>query len=35
MYEGSTRFEGTAQLVRLGLMHDTQAWADARTGIGT
>jgi hypothetical protein len=35
MYEGSTKFEGTAQLVRLGLMHDTQAWADARTGIGT
>jgi len=35
MYEGSTRFEGTAQLVRLGLMRDTQAWADARTGIGT
>jgi hypothetical protein len=28
--EGSTRFEGTAQLVRLGLMHDTQAWADTR-----
>jgi hypothetical protein len=35
MYEGSTRFEGTAQLVRLGLIHDTQAWADARMGIGT
>jgi Glycosyl transferase family 2 len=35
MNEGSTRFEGTAQLVRLGLMHDPQAWADARTGIGT
>jgi Glycosyl transferase family 2 len=30
MYEGSTRFEGTMQLVRLGLMHDTEAWADAR-----
>jgi hypothetical protein len=32
MYEGSMRFEGTAQLVRLGLMHDTQSWADARDG---
>jgi Glycosyl transferase family 2 len=35
MYEGSVRFEGTAQLVRLKLMHDTQAWANARTGIST
>jgi len=26
MYEGSTRFENTAQLVDLGLMHDTAAW---------
>ena len=34
MYEGSTRFEGTAQLVRLGLMHDSRAWADARMEIG-
>jgi hypothetical protein len=30
MYEGSTHFEGTAQLVRLGLIHDTPAWAKAR-----
>ncbi len=30
-YEGSTRFEGTTQLVRLGIMSDTEAWADART----
>jgi hypothetical protein len=30
MYEGSTRFEGPAQLVRLGLMQDTEAWAHAR-----
>jgi len=30
MYESSTRFEGTVQLVRLGLMHDTQVWTDAR-----
>jgi len=30
MYEGSVRFEGTSQLVRLGLMQDTGAWADAR-----
>ena len=30
MYEGSTRFESTAQLVRLGLLHDTGAWANAR-----
>jgi hypothetical protein len=30
-YEGSTRFEGTTQLVRLGIMNDTEAWADART----
>jgi len=29
-YEGSMRFEGTTQLVRLGLMQDTDAWADAR-----
>ena len=28
-YEGSMRFEGTTQLVRLGLMHETNAWADA------
>jgi hypothetical protein len=32
LYEGSTRFEGTVQLVRLGLMHDAQDWADARDG---
>ena len=30
MYEGSARFEGTSQLVRLGLMQDTDAWAVAR-----
>jgi len=30
MYEGSTRFEGTSQLVRLGLMRDTNAWAGSR-----
>jgi len=29
-YEGSTRFEGTSQLVHLGLIEDTLAWADAR-----
>jgi hypothetical protein len=33
MYEGSTRYDGTAQLVRLGLMRDTEAWAAARAGI--
>jgi hypothetical protein len=30
MYDGSTRFEGTKQLVRLGLMHDTDVWEKAR-----
>ena len=30
-YEGSTRLIGTNQLVDLGLMQDTEAWADART----
>jgi glycosyltransferase involved in cell wall biosynthesis len=29
MYEGSTRFEGTTQMVRLGLMQETEAWANA------
>jgi glycosyltransferase involved in cell wall biosynthesis len=29
-YAESTRFEGTTQLVRLGIMQDTNAWADAR-----
>jgi hypothetical protein len=29
-YEGSTRFEGTSQLVRLGLIQETEAWAAAR-----
>jgi len=29
MYEGSTRFEGTTQLVALGLMQDSQASSDA------
>jgi hypothetical protein len=28
--DASTRFEGTRQLVRLGLMQDTNAWATAR-----
>jgi hypothetical protein len=32
MYEESTRFEGTAQLVGLGLMQETKAWAVARAG---
>jgi hypothetical protein len=32
LYEGSTRYEGTAQLVRLGLMRDTEVWAKARDG---
>jgi hypothetical protein len=31
-YEGSVRFEGTRQLVRLGLMQDTSAWTDASGG---
>jgi len=30
MYEGSVRFEGTSQLVRLGLMQDSEAWTEAR-----
>jgi hypothetical protein len=34
IYEGSTRFEGTTQLVGLGLMQDTDAWAGARDGGG-
>jgi hypothetical protein len=29
-YGGSVRFESSAQLVRLGLMHDTPSWAAAR-----
>ena len=29
-YEGSTRFEGTTQLARVGIIHDTDVWADAR-----
>jgi hypothetical protein len=29
MYEQSQRFEGSDQLVRLGLMQDTSAWAAA------
>jgi hypothetical protein len=28
--DASARFEGTRQLVRLGLMQDTNAWAEAR-----
>ncbi len=35
MYEGSTRFEGTTQLVRMGLMQDTDAWADVRASAGS
>jgi len=31
MYEGSIRFEETSQLVQLGLMQDTEAWAAVRT----
>ena len=34
IYEGSVRFEGSPQLVRLGLMHDTEAWR-AHRAIGT
>jgi len=30
MYEGSVRFESTSQLVRLGLMQDSEAWTAAR-----
>lgn len=30
IYEGSTRFESSEQLVRLGLMHDSDAWARER-----
>ena len=32
--EGSVRFEGSSQLVRLGLIHDTEAWR-AHRAIGT
>ena len=30
VYEGSVHFEGTTQLVRLGLMHETTPWIEAR-----
>jgi O-antigen/teichoic acid export membrane protein len=30
MDDASARFEGTSQLVRLGLMHETESWVDAR-----
>jgi hypothetical protein len=30
MYEGSVRYEGTSQLVSLGLIRDTDAWVSAR-----
>jgi hypothetical protein len=30
MDDASTRFDGTATLVRLGLIHETKAWVDAR-----
>jgi hypothetical protein len=33
-YPGSTRFEGTSQLVALGLMTDTPAWKEARASGG-
>jgi hypothetical protein len=29
-YDGSMRFDGTTQLVRLGLMRNTETWTDAR-----
>jgi hypothetical protein len=32
MCEESTRFQGTSQLVLLGLMQETKAWTDARAG---
>ena len=32
LYDGSTQFTGTHQLVQLGLMHDARAWLQARTG---
>jgi hypothetical protein len=33
MFDASTRFEGTTQLVGLGLMQDTPAWSGARARI--
>jgi len=30
MYSGSTRFTDSAQLVELGLIHDTKTWRRAR-----
>jgi hypothetical protein len=33
-YEGSERYENSAQLVSLGLMQDTPAWAAARADAG-
>jgi hypothetical protein len=30
IYEGSIRYEGTSQLVRLGLMQETDRWVEAR-----
>jgi hypothetical protein len=39
MDDASTRFEGTTELVRLGLIQETEAWVDARehqrSGTGT
>jgi hypothetical protein len=32
MYEGSVRFEGTSQLIRLGLMQETDAWHATHAG---
>jgi hypothetical protein len=33
-FEGSTRLAGMTQLIDLGLMKDTDAWADARAKRG-
>jgi hypothetical protein len=33
MYEGSTKLESTEQLVKLGLMKDSDAWARERAGL--
>jgi hypothetical protein len=34
-FQGSERFANEAQLVRLGLMHDTEQWARARAGASS
>jgi hypothetical protein len=33
MYEGSTKLENTEQLVKLGLMNDSDAWARERAQL--